>query len=367
MIRLLADQNLYQLSEYLPTQVELTTYDPNIGIPLLDGFDAWFIRSVTKINNQTIKEFPNELKFIGTGSSGTDHVDKSLFKENHIQFVDAKGSNANVVAEYVTTSLLMLADDDPEIFHACIGIIGVGAVGSQVNKLVKKLGFETKLYDPPRQKRESSFTSDSLDEVLNCEILTLHLPLEKKGDDPTYHWLDEKKLAGKSYKVIINAARGGVTDEDALLDAKKNGRVEYLVTDVWENEPLINAKFMAKCSIATPHIAGSSVQSKMNASKVLIEKLCSFYQLDVHVPELSDIKILHGLSSNFTLSSILNRCNPINEYDFELRKIADEPNLNELFARLRTDFPYRHEFGFIQIPDLRLEDFPLLKKLGLKN
>lgn len=367
MIRILADQNLYKLSEFLPPQIDLVTYDPNIELPDLDGYDALLIRSVTKINNGILDKIPSSLKFIGTGSSGIDHVEAEEVQNRGIHFVDAKGSNANVVAEYVITALIILSEKNERILSSKIGIIGVGAVGSRVHELLLKLGHETVLYDPPREDREPGFTSSTIEDVLSCDVLTFHIPLEKNGELSTFHWLDETKLANRNYLAIINAARGGVIDEQAVLAAKMDGRIDSLVIDVWENEPDLNPSFLRHCDFATPHIAGSSIQSKKNASRMLGKELSNYFHLEMPKEELSPKEEVLIQNELFTLPVLLSRIHPLLQYDAKLRATISNENKQILFKQLRTDFPFRNEYSALRIPNLNFHKYPILEKLGIEN
>jgi len=367
LIKILADQNLYKLSDLIPKQVECDLFDPNIGLPDLNGFDALLIRSVTKIKKNRFSSLPPTLKFIGTGSSGRDHVDEELLKEHGIHFVDAKGSNANVVAEYVATALFILNEHDDKIAKSKIGIVGVGAVGEKVSELLNKLGFRTILYDPPREKWDHQFRSASLEDVLRCDILTFHVPLERDGQYATYHWLNDANLANRNFLAIINAARGGIVDEKAVMASRLKGCVQYLIFDVWENEPHFNPEFVNHCHIATPHIAGSSVQSKMNASKMLVEKLCTYFDIENRILCSTDRKLIQLENQSSSLEHILSECHPMLKYDELLKKISTSNQRHNKFAKLRTDYPFRYEYPAISIPNFYLEKFPILKKLGIKD
>ncbi len=367
MIRVLADENLYKLETFLPKEIELVKYDPVLGMPDINGFDAWLLRSVTKVNPITIPKLPKLLKFIGTGSSGRDHIDKNYLLENEIRFVDAKGSNANVVAEYVVTSILLLDSDLKNLLNLRVGIIGIGAVGKKVVSLLNKIGFNTVSYDPPRDEKESDFESASLEKVLSCDILTFHVPLERTGKHPTYHWLNNEKLSNRDYFAIINAARGGVIDEIALMIAKQRNSVKHLIIDVWENEPDFNPVLAKYCSFATPHIAGSSIQSKTNASEMLATRLCNFFELKSPKKAEIEKQIIHLENANSTIRDVIYNCHPLPEYHKILLNIGSDPDKCSLFARLRTDFPYRNEYPVIRIPEVNLMKFPILKKFGISN
>ncbi len=367
MIKVIADQNLYRLEEFLPNEVELTTYDPHHGLPDTTGFDALLLRTVSKLNDQSFKIIPDSLKFVGTGSSGSDHVDINYLKNNGIEFVDALGNNSRAVAEYVVTALLLWREDKKKNLHDfTYGIIGVGNAGSAVAEIFADFGFKTALFDPPRAEREPDFDSASLDEVLNCDILTFHVPFSDSGKYPTRQWLNEEKLAGRSFELIINAARGGVIDESAVFKAMDSEHVKDVVIDVWENEPDFDIEFANQAFIATPHIAGYSEQSKLNASNMICEKLCQFFGLKCPPTEnLYQFKEIKPAHIQYSLVNWLLRLHPIKEYDAALRDLAKRPDKAILFQKLRTDRPYRFEYGFLKLEPEFLNGFEDLKKLGL--
>ncbi|MEX0845315.1 MAG: hypothetical protein WD022_08530, partial [Balneolaceae bacterium] len=155
MIHVLADQNLYKIEELIPPQTNLTLYDPSEGIPRLEAVDALLVRTVTHLNADTYPDPPKRLKFIGTGSSGTDHIDNEYFENQGITLTDANGCNARTVAEYVLTALLLWRETKhPENNIGRVGVIGVGKAGSAVVSLLQDFGIDCVQYDPPREKRE---------------------------------------------------------------------------------------------------------------------------------------------------------------------------------------------------------------------
>ncbi len=161
----------------------------------------------------------------------------------------------------------------------------MGHVGSDVHKLLSELNISTILYDPPRQERDPAFKSSTIQEVLSADILTLHVPLSFEGPYATYHWLENEKLS-KKYKIVINASRGGVVDEKALMDAFDNGLTEHIILDVWENEPKFNTLMAERAFLATPHIAGYSHQAKENATRMISESLSESFRLENKTFEL---------------------------------------------------------------------------------
>ena len=366
MIKLLADQHLYQLSEFLPSEIECTYYNPQEVIPNPKGFNAWLLNTVTKVNKNTYPTLPTSLRYIGTGSSGSDHIDKNYLSSNNIKFNDAKGCNAKAVAEYVATALLLLYMHKSTFNGINVGIVGVGATGSEVNTLLSKLGFSTTLYDPPREAIDPYFISASMEELLASDVLTFHVPLIKTGEYPTYHWLDAEKLNSYTFDTIVNVARGGIINEKSTLKAKLDGRIHHLIIDVWENEPNFDIDFATHCFVATPHIAGYSVQAKRNASKIITQKLCEFFQLEAREVPLAEKKVLSPTQNNCaTLTEYLLKMHPMMEYMHRMKEISTKKNKTLLFSKLRSNTPLRHEFSSTKLSSIDKNKFQILKKLGV--
>lgn len=365
MIRILADKNLYQLSAFLPDEVELTLYDPDKRLDIPGGTDALLIRTVTDINKRTFSDFPPSLKFVATGSSGSDHIDKEYLHQNNIMVHDARGCNAKAVAEYVTTGLLLWAGSrQKELRDLTVGIAGCGHVGTALENLLDQLQISCILYDPPREIRDLTFQSASEEEFLSADILSFHTPLTRSGVYPTWHWLSEEKLNERSYACVINAARGGVTDESALIKAFDKGQIECLITDVWENEPDINEGLMQRSFIATPHIAGYSEQAKLIATKMICDQLIRFFDLSPVESDLLSSSKKICVQDRSDLHSVLKELHPICEYDDALRDISGRSDAASRFRKLRTERPFRYEYPNLIIPKDLLEEYPELKDLG---
>jgi len=367
LIHVLADQNLYKIEELIPPKAALSLYDPAEGIPDASGFDALLVRTVTHLNKETFPDIPESLKFIGTGSSGTDHLDNEYLEDQGIMLADANGCNARAVAEYVMTALLLLKEKyQPGQPFGKIGVIGVGKAGSAVVDLLEDFDIECVEYDPPKEERDPEFKSASLKEVLDCEILTFHVPLNRKGEHPTFHWLDEEKLSGRAFKLVINAARGGVIDELALMKFYVEGSVNNYILDVWENEPDLNTEVAKHAFIATPHIAGYLEQAKINATKIICDKMAEFFGIERVAPKYKNIsKTVELAHIQYDLTKLLTRLHPIKGYDAALRDLFDRPDKKVLFRNLRNEWPYRFEFSYLKIRKELLEEFPELKKLGI--
>src|SRR5699024_1552142 len=186
------------LKRYLPLRdVNIKLFDPQEGFKQIpEQINALFTRTTLKIDQELIEHFPDSLKFVATASAGTDHVDIPALKKNNIAFANAAGCNARSVAEYVATAILIWAEErNISIQNLSVGIIGAGNTGSETQKILQSLGIKTEAYDPPLQERDKKFKLASLGEVLNCDILTFHVPLTFNEKYATFYWLDEKKLS----------------------------------------------------------------------------------------------------------------------------------------------------------------------------
>ncbi|MGD8428020.1 MAG: NAD(P)-dependent oxidoreductase, partial [Balneolaceae bacterium] len=202
MINVLADRYLFNIQSYLPENINLILFDPAEGLPDISSVHALLIRTVIQINKTTLPAIPKSLEFVGTASAGTDHVDISYLESHGVQFANAVGCNARSVAEYVATALLIWSDQRQKtLTELSMGVIGVGNVGTHVIRLMNKLGVSTTAYDPPREQRDPTFSSNSLEELLATDILSFHTPLTRDGAHPTYHWLDTKKLIKQNYEL----------------------------------------------------------------------------------------------------------------------------------------------------------------------
>lgn len=348
-MNILADQYLYRLDELIPRHARLVQYNPDDGFPEnAPGFDALLIRTVTKINPDTLP-MAGKLKFIGSATAGFDHVDRNHLDDLGIAFARSAGCNANAVGEFVVTCLFRWAEENGvELRSKKVGVIGCGQTGGKVICYLRKLGIDLVLYDPPRAIREEGFQSAGLDEVNSCDILTFHTPLTSVGDFPTHHLCSEEWLV-HGFDLVMNAARGGVVDEAALLKAKQAGLVGDFILDVWENEPLFWDVAAENAFIATPHVAGYSKQAKLQASRLVVDEMCRFFGGNSHEPvsEANSLMTPAELPEEETVASFLWKHSNIRYYDEKLRTFIGQNDAEKAgnFAKLRSETETRHEFA----------------------
>jgi erythronate-4-phosphate dehydrogenase len=341
--------------------------------------DILIVRSETKVDHTLLDG--SCVKFVGTVTIGTDHVDKEYLAKNGITFVSSPGSNSNSVSEYVTATLLELAQNKNfSLDDKTIGIVGVGSVGSKVWRKVETLGMQVLLNDPPLQRLGSSYPLHSLEQLMEADIITLHVPLTRSGPDATYHLFDEKRIRKmKRGAILINTSRGSVVETDALKHTLSDGHLSTAVLDVWEKEPNINTSLLELVSLGTQHIAGHSLDGKVNALRMNYEAVCRFLSkpIDLEInaslldPVVREIKIdtVHA-SIQQTLRNIVKQCYDINTDDRLLRQIISLPEeeRGKYFARLRTEYRIRREFFnyTIRMDSEAKSLFNMLQLLGFK-
>lgn len=252
--------------------------------------DALLVRSVTRVDAALLTG--SSVSFVATATSGTDHVDLDWLAQQGIAFVDAAGANANAVTEYVLAALaeLVLQDDLP-LWDSTVAVVGVGNVGSALIHKLRSLGVRCVACDP-LQQRLGGVEYVALEQALQADIICLHTPLTHEGPYATFKMIDAQRLAGMNPQaVLINAGRGEVVDNAALLAHLQSHPDRRVVLDVWEGEPRPSPELLRRVFIGTPHIAGYSMDAKLTANRQVLQALGRHLGRDL--PEIS----LHALSS----------------------------------------------------------------------
>ncbi len=330
---------------YLPGK-EITSYH-------IKDANALIIRTRTKCNKDLLEG--SKVRFIATATIGSDHIDTGYCESMNIKWQNAPGCNSSSVEQYVLSSLFALsAKKNFRLAGSTIGIVGAGHVGTKIERIAKLLGMNILLNDPPRKRKEGGSKFVLLERIkYEADIITVHVPLTKAGQDKTYHMVEKQFLDDFSKRVhFINTSRGEVVDEKALKNAIASGRLDSTVLDVWENEPLIDRELLEKVDIATPHIAGYSVDGKANGTKMSIRSLSRFFDLGLDnwsadsLPEPPDSKIIlnaAGKDKESVMSEAVLRTYNVLDDDANFRKSIGS------FEQLRECYHPRREFGAYSI------------------
>ncbi|MDR0692238.1 MAG: 4-phosphoerythronate dehydrogenase [Prevotellaceae bacterium] len=318
----------------------------NITAGILGRAEALLVRTRTICDTKLLKN--SYIKFIGAPAIGTDHIDLEYCCRHGITVANAPGSNAPAVMQYVITALLSLAmKKKTDLSKLTLGIIGVGNVGKQVANAAKALNMNVLLNDPPREAREGSHSFTTLDVLLRqSDIITLHIPLQTD----TYGFAGHAFFrACKEGVWLINTSRGEVVDEDALMQYRF--KLGALALDVWRNEPQINTKLLDVTDIATPHIAGYSLQGKRNASQMILQALAKWCNDPEPVPEIpypepvaSPVIISEGGNVQEKLCAVVQKTFPVLEIDAQLRRQPAH------FETIRNNYPLRNDFTAYTVP-----------------
>ncbi len=323
----------------------------------LNDVDVLIVRSITKVNKSLLEN--TNVKFVGTATIGRDHIDIDYLNEAGIAFSDAKGCNAYAVVEYVITAITEWANRNRKNFSdLTLGIVGVGEIGSKVDYYARKLGLKTIPNDPPRQRTETGIDFYSLEEVFEADIITIHTPLTLSGADKTFHLFNEKNLFNvKEGSLFINAARGEVVDNKQLINLISKKNLE-IVLDVWENEPAINTELLKLVNVATPHVAGYSLEGKVNGTKIIYDALCKHFKITatwkplLTPPADNFMRPKDFVTENGLYDYILKSIYDI-KADSEKTKnniLSDLNSVGKNFDLLRKNYSLRREFNNYFIP-----------------
>ncbi|MFQ5753190.1 MAG: 4-phosphoerythronate dehydrogenase PdxB [bacterium] len=379
-MKIVADANIPFVQAAFSQFGELMTLNTHeINHTAVKNADMILVRSETKVSESLLKG--SKVRFVGTATIGTDHVDLAYLSRKGIGFANAPGSNANAVAEYVIAALLFIAERNDFVLNGkTMGVVGVGNIGTRVVKMAEALGMQVLLNDPPRARITGEVRFLPLDDLMDADILTLHVPLTRKGQDATFHLFDLNRLNKmKPGSILINTARGGVVDTAALKRGLVQNNLAACVLDVWENEPNIDMELLTLTAIGTPHIAGYSLDGKVNATNMIYQKACRYFNLPITwnanapslAPELAKIHITYdNMCAETVIRKRVKQCYDIEQDDSKLRALLSMPQSERAgyFESLRSQYPLRHEFKhttvILSAPDKSLKGS--LQALGFK-
>lgn len=332
--------------------------------------DAIVTRTRTSCNEKLLRN--SAVKFIATATIGYDHIDTEYCDRAGIKWTNAPGCNSKSVEQYIASTLMVLAERKKlTLSEICIGIVGVGNVGSKVANVCRLLGMKVLLNDPPRERIEGSDTFVGLQQIVEeADIITLHVPLNLKGEDATFHLGNEAFLSSLKRKpVLINSCRGEVIETNAVKTALKKGNLSGFVCDCWENEPDIDLELLGLAELATPHIAGYSKDGKATGTRMSVHAISEYFGLGlnnwkpegVELPAHPVIQLDGaGMNAQDIISAAILSTYDIRNDDTDLR------NNPALFEKLREDYPTRREFPAftIEATNVDIEVLGTLVKLG---
>ena len=349
-MNIVIDENIIFAKEAFSGLGDVQLYNGrDITNSVLKNTDVLLVRSITNVNAELLEG--TKVKFVGTATIGTDHIDIDYLNKKNICFTDAKGCNSDAVAEYVFTALFNIANEKGfQLKGKTIGVVGVGNIGSRIVRYAKVLGMNVLQNDPPLKRKTGAAHFLELSELMNADIITFHVPLNMDGEDRTYHLFDSDKLNSfKNGSILINASRGPVI-ENRVLNSVIEKKQFTAVLDVWEEEPDINIELLKKIKFGTPHIAGYSFEGKINGTVILYNALCGFLNEKASwVPVIPPAEgALIGVSGKRETETALfkaaDHIYSMTDDDRTLRGIFAEEEPGKYFDTLRKKYKLRREF-----------------------
>jgi erythronate-4-phosphate dehydrogenase len=362
MLVIVADDAIPLVHEIFSKVAKIKTLpSTDINQNALKNADILFTRSVTKVNATLLQNTP--VKFVGTMTAGVDHLDTAWLNKNHIHYASAKGANAKAVADYVISVIAYLQNKhklNQKTFRA--GVIGAGHAGQLVAHLLKSIGANLLLNDPPRATKDKRFQSTPLSEFTDLDLISIHTPLITNGKSPTVNLIDAELLNQQKKCVLINTSRGGVVDANALF---KHNNITACV-DVFPDEPNIDPTIIANALLTTPHIAGYSLAAKLRATLMIFDQARQFFNwkeiIDVNaiLKQHQTHKTIHDEKATMWADIVLQAYNPFNDS----QQLKEKGSAS--FESLRKNYPLRAEFDTFEViaPNLNPRDKEILMQLG---
>ena len=320
--------------------------------------DVLLVRSITQVN-EALLHLNDKLLFVGSATIGTDHIDKDYLAQRNITFTAAPGCNAISVAEYVLSALVVLAERYLlDLLTLTVGIVGGGNTGTRLSEKLTALGIKHKICDPILAAEQANDNSTpkldlrsyaSLDEVLACDVISLHVPKIIGGEHPTDQLINAERLQRlRENQILISACRGDVIDNHALLALKEKGHGLKVVLDVWQGEPNLLEALIPYTEIASAHIAGYSLEGKARGSEMLYQALCKKlgkepkHQLSEFLPQatISTIEINQDFNQ-ILLNQLVKMVYDVRRDDALFRQQLSVQG----FDGLRKNYPARREFS----------------------
>lgn len=357
-MRILADENIPMLEMFEQHGQLRRVAGRSLDRAVLGDAEVLLVRSVTQVDRALLAG--SQVKFVGTCTIGTDHLDLDYFAEQGIGWASAPGCNARGVVDYVLSSLLTLAErDGVDLAQRCYGVVGAGQVGDRLVKVLRGMGWQVLVCDPPRQQREGGDYVDLATLVKRCDVISLHTPLTKLGEHPTHHLIAVEQLQSLSAgSWLINASRGAVVDNQALKQFLAQRPDVRAVLDVWEGEPQVDIELAQRCDIATAHIAGYSLDGKIRGTAQIYQAFCQHFTIPaksvIEFPEQTLLSM--HLAAHTPLAEAMRVvCRAV--YDprsddaaFRLSLVGDADQRRLAFDQVRKNYPVRRE-----IPDLQVQ------------
>ncbi|WP_221795274.1 4-phosphoerythronate dehydrogenase PdxB [Oceanobacter mangrovi] len=374
-MRIVADENIPLIDSFFSEFGDIVRLPGrNLTSADLADADMLLVRSVTRVGSELLQGTP--VKFVGTATIGTDHIDMDYLQQCNIGFASAPGCNAQAVVDYVLSAISVLVDLRAVRFEdLTVGIVGVGNVGFTLRTRLEEMGVTVLAVDPFKDPQVVGELT-SLDEVLKADVVTLHTPLTKEGEHPTWHLIDETQLAKMNPNAcLINSSRGGVVDNTALLQRLIAEEDFEAILDVWEKEPYLNLDLMDRCLLATPHIAGYSLDGKMRGTEMIYQAACDYFGLPIRrklgqflpEPGIKRVNFSDQVPLHQALRTAIRASYEVRVDDGLMRsRLHRAKDIKAAFDEMRRDYPLRRDIPTLKVgvPSKCVELQQLLESAG---
>lgn len=368
---IVADENIPLLDAFFEGFGEIRRVPGRaIDRATVEQADVLLVRSVTNVSRELLEG--SKVRFVGTCTIGTDHLDLDYFQQAGITWSSAPGCNARGVVDYVLGSLLTLAEiEGVALAERTYGVVGAGEVGGRLVKVLKGLGWKVLVCDPPRATAGGDYVA--LEQIIaQCDVISLHTPLTQSGEHPTWHLFDRQRLQQlKPGAWLINASRGPVVDNSALREVMLEREDLQAVLDVWEGEPSVDIALAELCVIATPHIAGYSLDGKQRGTAQIYQAFCQFLDQPATVsldqllpaPWLAQVGLSASSDPAWALAML---CRGVydprrDDADFRRSLVVAGAEQRSAFDLLRKHYPERREIDGLSV---RIDgDSPALRQI----
>ena len=339
-MKVVIDEKIPYLKSALEAMGCTVVAKPGSDISSSDVADAvaLFVRTRTKCNAALLDG--SSVRFVGTATIGYDHIDRTYCEKNGIVWKNAAGCNEGAVLQYIQS---VIYEWTPCVKGLSIGVVGVGEIGSRVAVWAESVGMTVLRNDPPLETAGVKGLVSLSDIAAKCDVVTFHPTLQRGGEYPSYHLASEAFFDSlQRCRLLINASRGPVVDNVALLNALESGKLSCAVLDVWENEPQVDLRLLNKVYIATPHIAGYSAEGKLNATRIVLDAFARFVDYNGTVPALSLPAPADPVIASSLPDALLGIYSPL----------ADSARLKaapSMFEELRNSYTLRREPSSYQL------------------
>ncbi len=374
-MRILADENIPMLEVFARHGQLRRVAGRSLDRAVLADAEVLLVRSVTQVDQALLAG--SQVKFVGTCTIGTDHLDLQYLTQQGIGWASAPGCNARGVVDYVLGALLTLAErDGVELSKRCYGVVGAGQVGQRLVQVLRGLGWQVLVCDPPRQQAEGGDYVDLATVLERCDVVSLHTPLTQQGEHPTFHLLGAEQLQSlQQGSWLINASRGAVVDNQALKQLLTQRHDLRVALDVWEGEPQVDAELAQRCDIASAHIAGYSLDGKIRGTSQIYQAFCQHFALadSAAIEFPAQTLLAMELAAHTPVEEALRViCRAV--YDprsddaaFRLSLQGDALTRRAAFDQVRKNYPVRREIPDLQVrvnqPAVELQQ--MLQALGI--